>query len=102
MLLPKPRPNGHEHPVLRDCEFSWLVGELGPAERRAMREIAERGDLAEVGGRYYLVAPVSPATVDALAAFEAEGDDRENDLCDEPDADREPDVDDEPEEPWLT
>ena len=35
-------------------------------------------------GKTYLVARVSSATIDALAAFEAEGEDRENDLCDEP------------------
>ncbi len=69
----------------------WLAGELGPAERRAMREIVERGDLAEVNGQAYLVAPVSAPTIDALAAFEAEGEDRENDLCDEPSEDRERD-----------
>ncbi len=64
-----------------------LAGELGPAERRAMREIVERGDLAEVNGQAYLVAPVSAPTIDALAAFEAEGEDRENDLCDEEETD---------------
>ncbi len=42
-----------------------------------MREIAQGGDLAEVDGKHYLVAPVSNATIDALAAFEAEGEDRE-------------------------
>ena len=40
--------------------------------------------LAEVDGQPYLVAPVTADTIDALAAFEAEGEDRENDLCDEP------------------
>ncbi len=42
------------------------------------------GDLAEVDWQTYLVAPVSDDAVDALAAFEAEGEDRESALCDEP------------------
>ncbi len=56
----------------------WLAADLGPPERRALREIVERGDLAMVDGQAYLVAPVSPATLDALATFEAEGEDRED------------------------
>ena len=38
------------------------------------------------------MAKVSAPTVDALAAFEAEGEDRENDLEDEPNGDEEPSV----------
>ena len=84
MLIPKPRRRAEFISVLPDKTLSWPADELGPAERRAMREIVEAGDLAEVDGQTYLVAPVSSETVDALAAFEAEGEDRENDLCDEP------------------
>ncbi len=40
--------------------------------------------MAEVDGQTYLVAPVSDDTVDTLAAFEAEGDDREPDRDYEP------------------
>ena len=36
------------------------------------------------------MAPLSDDTVDALAAFKAEDEDRENDLCDEPGQDDEP------------
>jgi hypothetical protein len=61
-----------------------------------MREIVERGDLIHVDGVTYLVAPVSARCIDAMAAFESEGEDRVNDLCDEPDANAEPDADDEP------
>ena len=53
-----------------EAALPWLAGVLGPAERRALREIAQAGDLAEVAGKTYLVAPVSPATIDAMAAFE--------------------------------
>ncbi len=58
--------------------LSWLTCDLGPPERRALREIVERGDLAHVNGQAYLVAPVSALTIDTLAAFEAEGEDRED------------------------
>lgn len=57
---------------------SWPPGDLAPPERRALREIVEHGDLAIVDGQAYLVAPVSPATIDALAAFEAEAEDLED------------------------
>ncbi|MCH7793909.1 MAG: hypothetical protein IH900_02030 [Proteobacteria bacterium] len=79
-------------PALPEGALSWLAGSLGPAERRVVREIVQPGDLAEVEGKTYLVAPVSAATIDALAAFEAEGEDYENDLCDEPSEDLELDA----------
>lgn len=56
-----------------------LTGTLDPPERRALREIVAVGDIAHVCGQAYLVVPVSPATIDALAAFEAEAEDREDD-----------------------
>ncbi len=91
MLIPKATPRAEFIPALPDDALSWLASTLGPPERRAMREIVQRGDLAEVDGQSYLVAPVSDATIDALAMFEAEGEDMENDLCDEPSEDRERD-----------
>ena len=90
MLLPKPGGKRGFIPAMSEHGLSWLAGKLGPAERKAMREIAQAGDLAEVNGKTYIVAPVSPKTIDALAAFEAEGEDRESaDLCDEPGQDKE-------------
>ncbi len=56
-----------------------MTRDLGPPERRALREIVERGGQAHVNGQAYLVAPVSPATIDALAGLEAEAEDREDD-----------------------
>ncbi len=56
----------------------WLTGDLGPPERRALREIVERGDLAHAGEQAFLIVPVSPETLDILAAFEAEAEDRED------------------------
>ena len=86
-LIPKVMPRIEFIPALPEAALSWLAGSLGPPERRAMREIVQRGDLAEVGGQAYLVAPVSAPTIDALAAFEVEGEDREFDLCDEQEED---------------
>lgn len=42
-----------------------------------MREFAESADLLHVDGQTFLLAPVSARTIDVLAAFEAEGEDRE-------------------------
>ena len=78
LLIPKTTPRPEFIPALPEAALSWLAGSLGPPERRPMREIVERGDLAHVDGQAYLVAPVSPATIDALAAFSAEGEDMEN------------------------
>ena len=83
------------------------------AERQALREIAGQGDILNVDGQPYILAPVSPATVDALAALEADTadmepngdyepsvgspDDTEADSSDyEPDYDNEPDCRDHP------
>jgi hypothetical protein len=70
-------------PAIPTDELSWLAAGLAPPERRAMREIVIGADLLEVDGLFYLLAPVSPETIDAMAAFEAETEDRENDLDDE-------------------
>ena len=42
--------------------------------------IIERGDFLVVGGRTFLLSALSPATIDALAAFSA----RDEDLEEEP------------------
>lgn len=59
---------------------------LDASERAALREIANGADLIFVDGATYLVAPVSPACLDALAAFEADAEDRE------PNGDLEPSI----------
>ncbi len=58
-------------------------------------ENVQRGVLAEVDDKHYMVAPVSNATIDALAAFEAEREEQVNDLEDESGVDAEPDFDNE-------
>ena len=55
-----------------------MTGDLNAPERRALREIVEHGDLTHVDGQAFLIAAVSPATLDTLAAFEAEAEDRES------------------------
>ena len=54
-----------------------------PPERQAMPQIVQAGDIYEVRGIHCLVAPVTPETLEAMALFEAEGEERENELCDE-------------------
>lgn len=83
-------------PALPTEALCWLAGDLGPAERRALRVIVDEADIVEIDGRAFLVAPVTAEVVDTLAAFEAEGEDREPDLEDEPGEDPEPDEDREP------
>ena len=97
MLIPKPRPRAKGETIVVP---RWQAGNLGPDERRALREIAATGDVLEHGGKTFIIASVSPATMDALAAFEAdlvdrepEHDDGDGSLYD--DADREPDFDNE-------
>ena len=89
MLIPRPRRRRQYLPALVEGTLSWLAGKLGPSDRRALREIAETGDIVKRGERTYLIARVSSATVAALAVFEAEGEDREWGLCDEPQVDDE-------------
>ena len=67
--------------------LAWLTCDLGPPERRTLREIVERSDLAMVDGQPFIVAPVSGETLDTLAAFEAEGEDREDEPVEDQDDD---------------
>ncbi len=105
MLLPKPRKRREIIPRMPTSELTHLEGELGPDERRAMRALCQTADLFVVGDQAYLLAPVTPALVDTLAVFEAEGYDREPD--DQPEVDDpselddpgEPNGDKEPDEP---
>ena len=90
MLLPKGRYTEKPIPAIADHRLQWLAGKLGPAERRALRMIVETADLALIGDDLHLIVPVFGDLIDTLAAFEAEGEDRENDLCDEPHPDDEP------------
>ncbi len=98
MLIP--RPERRFDRSWAEWEEALLTGQLGPPERRALREITETGDLVNHQGHTYLIARVSSETLDALAAFEAERANLESDGSDEPgigDTDRELDMsDDEP------
>ncbi len=66
-------------------------GRLAPLERRALREIVERGDLTPVGEQVSLIGPVTAGTLDVLAAFETEFEDMEDDP-DEAQGDDEPTI----------
>lgn len=91
-------------PALCDVGMDWLVGGLMVPERKALKEIVENGDILFIDGYAYLLAPVCPQIVDTLAAFGAEAEDRESDLCDEQSEDLEDDKSDyelEPEEDPL-
>ena len=92
MLVPKPRKRRKITPPMPASELVHLEGELGPDERKALRALCQTADLFVVGDQAYLLAPVTPALVDTLAAFEAKGDDREPD--DEPEIDDPPELDD--------
>ena len=72
-LIPKRDDGG------RRQRFDEVEDALGPPKRRALREIAESADLAIVAGRLVLIAVVTDQTVDALAAFEAEAAEFEDD-----------------------
>ena len=74
MLCPKPEPRDEPDNVVVP---RWAVGEIAPDERIALAEIAATGDVVQLDGTTYIVAPISPRTMDALAAFEADLVDRE-------------------------
>ena len=90
-LIPKPRCTD-TIPALPDGELAWLAGRL-PDERRAMRYICQVADIFDVAGSAFLMVPVDrdAKLIDILATFEAEAEDRENDLDDEPDEGEEDD-----------
>ena len=84
------RPQFNFVPALVDHELAFAVGALAPPEREAMAEIADTADLFTAAGRSWLLVPASPWLIDVLAAFGAEGEDRENCFEDEPDTGAEP------------
>ncbi len=79
MLIPK---TGHvaDH-ITTLMDFSEVIC---PAERRALREIIETGEVVRENGRVYLVARVSADTLDSLATFETSREDMEDNGDDEP------------------
>jgi len=75
-------------PSVGVTELAWLFDPLIPAERKAMAEIADNADILDVNGETWLLVPItSQDTLDTLAAFASEGEDRENDLEDEEETD---------------
>ena len=84
---PKPRPNGRRGLPAGPHEIDRYFAELAPAERRALRAIVENADLLDVHGHRFLLVEIDDATLDTLAAFEADLADDELDLGDEEDDD---------------
>lgn len=92
-LIPKPRVRQTFVPALPDDYLGSILDRLTPKERQAMRWIVENADMLIVGEETYLIAPVPAKVIDTLAAFEADMEDRENDLEDEKDEGEEDDRD---------
>ncbi len=70
-----------------------IAGQPGPDERKALRHIVEEGERLEVDRREWLLVPTTDKLIHILVAFEAEAEDRENDLRDEADEGKEDDRD---------
>ena len=96
MLIPKTGDPTEHIPRLFD--FSETIC---PPERRALREIVETAEVVREGKHTYLVARVSPDTLDSLATFETSREDLEDGADhelvneDRDDSDLEPDHDNE-------
>ncbi len=76
MMLPKPDDRRYYQSATVEVP-AMLLGQLGPAERVALREIAETGDILQRDGKTYIVAAISAMTLDTLSAFEVDLDDHE-------------------------
>lgn len=84
-------------PAAPEHYLPFVLGRLAPTDRRALCAIVESVQMVPVeGGPDLLVMPATPELIDALAAFMAEAEDRENDLEDEEPEDDEETADDEP------
>ncbi len=84
-LCPKPRGRARTRfiPSLPEAMQQRLIGDLAPAERKALAQIVETADLIEVeGASPFLLVPTTPKMIEALAAFGAELEDLEIDLHD--------------------
>ena len=114
-VCPKPRPGLRTRfiPAFADWQLLGMSLRLTPPEQRAMAQVCQTADLLQTEAGAFLLVPCDAKLIDTLAAFDAQGEDRENDLEDEPEigltvdysfgteddednGDREPDVDDEP------
>lgn len=90
-LCPKPTERAPFIPAAPAHELHWLLAPLVPAERKALEAIVECADILTIDGEVHLILPARPELLDALAAYAAEGEDRENDLEDEKDEGEEDD-----------
>lgn len=90
-LCPKPRPGLRTKflPAVADWQLLGMSLRLTPPEQRAMAQICQTADLLQTEAGAFLLVPCDAKLLDTLAAFDAQGEDRENDLEDEPDHDNE-------------
>lgn len=65
------------------------MNRLTAKDRKALRHIVNHADVLEVQGRYWILVQASPLLLEQLSEFEAEFEDCEDDLCDEPETDTE-------------
>lgn len=90
-VSPKPRTKLKFVPALPEWQLGSTVNRLTPDERLLVRHIAHHADQIEVDGMTFLLSPVPDHLLDTLAEFEADLEDVEDDLCDEPDEGEEDD-----------
>ena len=86
-LCPKPAPEDRTPfiPAVPEMDLPWVLAPLVPAERKALEAIVECADILTIDGEVHLILPARPELIDALAAYGAEGEDREPALEDEKD-----------------
>lgn len=80
LMFPKLRGSKRHNliPVLPREALGFIIGNAAPDERKALAQIVETSDMIRLDdGREFLLTPATPALVDRLAAFNAEGEDRE-------------------------
>ncbi len=94
-VCPKPRPGLRTKylPAVADWQLLGMSLRLTPPEQRAMAQICQTADLLQTEVGAFLLVPADPELIGILAAFDAQGEDRENDLEDEPDEGEEDDRD---------
>ena len=94
-LCPKPKRKNRAPfiPAVSEIELPWFLGRLIPTERKALAAIVKHADLTLVEDTLHLMIEATPDLIDALAAYQAEGEDREFILEDEKDEGEEDDSD---------
>jgi hypothetical protein len=80
LQFPKPRRGKRTRfiPCLPEDVLQWILGPAAPAERKALAQIVETSHVYRLeDGTEVLVTPATPALLERLAVFQAEGEDLE-------------------------